>query len=192
MSTFLARRTAFTLVVALGSSNCSSVPRPPPIVRPTERAAVTHLADLHLPQGTDSVVQTVRGESVRGKLIDVTGDRIELDVWDSNALETRRRSIYHSDVQLVARVVKLSKGARGRLGAAIAALVTLPLGISMVGDMMIPAAIVGALIGRATGDSRAEVVFERSAVKALGYLGDTEPVRSPSAIARQHAADLEQ
>ena len=38
---------------------------------------------------------------------------------------------------------------------------SLPLGISVVGDMMVPAAIVGALIGRATGDSRAEVVFER-------------------------------
>ena len=57
----------------------------------------------------------------------------------------------------------MSKGTRGWLGAGIGALVSLPLGISMVGDMMIPAAIVGALIGRATGDSRAEVVFERSA-----------------------------
>ena len=56
----------------------------------------------------------------------------------------------------------MSKGTRGWLGAGIGALVSLPFGISMVGDMMVPAAIVGALIGRATGDSRAEVLFERS------------------------------
>ena len=31
----------------------------------------------------------------------------------------------------------------------------------MYGDMVIPAAIIGALIGGGTGDSRAEVVFER-------------------------------
>jgi hypothetical protein len=62
----------------------------------------------------------------------------------------------------------MSKGARGWLGAGIGALVSLPFGISMVGDMMVPAAIVGALIGRATGDSRAEVVFERP---------DASPVR---------------
>jgi hypothetical protein len=30
--------------------------------------------------------------------------------------------------------------------------------------MVIPAAIVGALVGRSTGDARAEVVFERSIV----------------------------
>jgi hypothetical protein len=103
----------------------------------------------------------VRGEIVRGKPIEVTSDRLELEVWDSNAGRARQRGFDHADVQLVARVVKLSKGARGCLGAAIGALASLPFGISMVGGMMVPAAIVGALIGRATGDSRAEVVFER-------------------------------
>ena len=42
--------------------------------------------------------------------------------------------------------------------------VSVPFGISMVGDMVMPAAILGSLIGRSTGDSRAEVVFERQPV----------------------------
>jgi len=40
-----------------------------------------------------------------------------------------------------------------------------PLGISMYGDMVIPAAVIGALVGGATGDSRAEVAFARRSVK---------------------------
>jgi hypothetical protein len=39
--------------------------------------------------------------------------------------------------------------------------VVAPFGVSMTGDMMLAGAIVGALIGRGTGNSRAEVVFER-------------------------------
>ena len=55
----------------------------------------------------------------------------------------------------------MSKAKRGWVGAAIGAAVSVPFGISMVGDMVVPAAILGSLIGRSTGDSRAEVVFER-------------------------------
>jgi hypothetical protein len=55
----------------------------------------------------------------------------------------------------------MSNVRRGWIGAAIAAAASAPFGISMVGDMVIPAAVLGSLIGRRTGDSRAEVVFER-------------------------------
>ena len=71
------------------------------------------------------------------------------------------RHLAEADIVLVARVAGMSRGTRRRLGAAIAAAVSVPLGISMYGDMVIPAAIIGAFVGGATGDSRAEVVFER-------------------------------
>jgi hypothetical protein len=109
------------------------------------------------------IVQLVRGGTVQGKLVEVTADRLELERWDAT-VGRMGWSADHADIVLVARVVKMSKGARGRLGAAIGALVSLPFGISMFGDMMVPAAIAGALIGRGSGDSRAEVVFERPAV----------------------------
>ena len=70
-----------------------------------------------------------------------------------------------ADIVLVARVVGMSKTRRRQLGAAIAAALSVPLGISMYGDMVIPAAVIGALVGGATGDSRAEVVFARRSVK---------------------------
>ena len=62
---------------------------------------------------------------------------------------------------MLAKVVKMSKAKRGWIGAAIGAAVSIPFGVSMVGDMVVPAAILWAVIGRSTGDSRAEVVFER-------------------------------
>ena len=61
-------------------------------------------------------------------------------------------------------MVREPVGRRGWLGAAIGALVSLPFGISIVGDMVVPAAIAGALVGRATRGSRAEVVYERPPV----------------------------
>ncbi len=103
---------------------------------------------------------------VRGKLVAITADRLDLELWDPT-VGRREWSADHADIVLVAKVVKMSKGARGCLGAAIGALASLPFAISMFGDMMVPAAIVGALIGRGTGDSRAEVVFERPAVPPM-------------------------
>lgn len=147
------------LVLALGNAGCASVTRTPPIDRPTG-LAVTRLADLRLPRGIDCIVRLVSGETVRGALEGVTQDRLGLRSRDTTGAITQR-SIDHADIALVARVVKLSKGGRGWLGAAIGAVASLPFAISMFGDMMVPAAIVGALIGRGTGDSRAEVVFER-------------------------------
>ena len=44
-------------------------------------------------------------------------------------------------------MVTMSRGKRGKIGAAIGALVSLPFGISQFADMVVPAAIAGALIG---------------------------------------------
>lgn len=159
MTDVLMRRTGLVLLVAVCNAGCASGGRAVPIVRPTTLAA-TRLADLRLPPGTNCLVQLESGETVRGKCDDVTQDELELRSRDATGV-LAKRSIPQADVVLVARVVKMSKGARGCLGAAIGALVSLPFGISMVGDMMIPAALLGAVIGRSTGDERAEVVFER-------------------------------
>ena len=159
MTQLLIRRTGlglFILLIAAGESGCAAA-RPLPLVRPANSAAVTNLADLRLEPGTQCLVGLIGGGKLRGTCESNSDDRLELRWWDET------RSIPHAEITLVARVVKMSKGTRGWVGAGIGALVSLPLGISMVGDMMIPAAIVGALIGRATGDSRAEVLFERPA-----------------------------
>lgn len=161
MSSVLVRRTALALVAALGLTSCGGVARTPPIVRPSG-LAVTRIDDLRLPRGSELIVQLGHGSTVRGKLLAVTADRLELELQDPTAGRTEWSGA-HADIVLVARVVKMSKGGRGCLGAAIGALASLPFAISMFGDMMVPAALAGALIGRGTGDSRAEVVFERVA-----------------------------
>lgn len=157
MSSVVVRRTALALIVALGAASCAG--STPPIIRPTG-LAVTRLADLRLPRGSELIVQLALGETVRGKLVAITADQLELELWDTTVGRIGW-SGDHADIVLVARVVGMSRGRRGCIGAAIGALASLPFGISMFGDMMVPAAIAGALVGRGTGDSRAEVVFER-------------------------------
>ena len=165
MTDLLARHTGLVLLVALCNSGCASAARIVPMVRPAN-LTVADLANLRLPAGTNCIVGLVGGETLRGKCGEVTHDTLALSSR-APAGDVVQRSIPHADIALVARLVKMSKGARGRLGAAIGALISLPLGISMPGDMMIPAALVGALIGRSTGDSHAEVVFERPDAASL-------------------------
>jgi hypothetical protein len=163
MSHLLIRRVVFglpILLIAVGESGCAAA-RPLPLVRPANSAAVTNLADVQLQPGTQCLVGLTGGEKLRGTCESNSRDRLEFRWWDETRAAERRSSIPHGDITLVARVVKMSKGTRGWLGAGIGALVSVPFGISIVGDMVVPAAIVGALIGRATGNSRAEVIFER-------------------------------
>jgi hypothetical protein len=155
----LTRGTALALSVTLCPAACASVPTTPAMVRPTGLAA-TRLADVQLPRGTETIVGLRGREALRGSLERITADRVELRANDSSG-GSIVHSVDHADVTFVARVVGMSNRRRGWLGAAIAAAASVPLGISMIGDMVVPAAIIGSLIGRATGDSRAEVVFER-------------------------------
>ena len=147
------RLIALALLLTL-PAGCAS--KPLRIDRPAD-GIVRDLADVRLPRGADSIVQTVSGGTIRGNLESITGDRLNIRSkgWSTD------RSLDHTDIALVARVVGMSKGKRGRLGAAIGALVSLAGSISMFADMIVPGAIVGALIGRSTGDAHAEVVFER-------------------------------
>jgi len=156
------RGTALALFVTLCHSGCASVPKTPALVRPTG-PAFTRLADLHLPRGTETMVGLLSGRVVRGSLERMTTDRLELRSRDPTG-GSIVYDVSHADIAFVARVVGMSKRARGYLGAAIAAVASLPLGISMIGDMVVPAAIIGSLIGRGTDNQRAEVVYERPPV----------------------------
>lgn len=162
MSGLVVSRTASTLLVVLSTAGCSGVARTPPLVRPAGVAA-ERLVDLRLPPGTECVVRTVSGTVLRGKLQSVGSDRLEIDVWDAFAGHLPV-SIDHADILQVAKVVRVPAGRRGWLGAAIGALISLPFGISMVGDMVIPGAFAGALVGRAARGSRTELVYERPPV----------------------------
>jgi hypothetical protein len=131
-----------------------------PLDRPADRPARRQLADVKLEKGTECIVRLMTGETVRGRLHRIASDRIDLrlpDAFRGHVLH----GIRHADVALLAKVVKMSNARRAWIGAAIGAAVSVPFGISMAGDMVIPAALLGSLIGRSTGDSRAEVVFER-------------------------------
>jgi hypothetical protein len=78
----------------------------------------------------------------------------------ADGLTTRR--VAEGEIVCLARRVGKSTTARGWFGALIGATASLPFGMSMVGDMMMPAAIAGALIAGNTGQPRARVLFDRS------------------------------
>jgi hypothetical protein len=153
------RGTILALFITLCSAGCASMPRTPALVRPAG-LALQQVADLRLPRGTETMVGLLSGDVLRGSLERITADRLDLRSIAS-AGGTIVHSVNHADIAFVARVVGTSKRTRAWLGAVIAAVASVPLGISMIGDMVVPAAIIGSLIGRGTGDSRAEVLFER-------------------------------
>ena len=140
------------------AAGCASTTGPVALRQPAS-PPVTALSDVHMPLGAPCVVHLTKGNVVRGRLAGIAADRVELDVGGPE-----RRVIAGDDVEVLARMVTMSRGKRGKVGAAIGALVSLPFGISMFGDMMMPAAIAGALIGYNTGEPRAEVLFQRRPV----------------------------
>ena len=142
---------------ALVSTQCSTKPlRIDYGVHPPARA----LASVSLPDGAECIVRSSSGEVVRGRLERASADPLQFDVTAEDG-SVGRRSFAHADVAMLAKVVRMSKAKRGWIGAAVGAAVSIPFGVSMIGDMVVPAAILGAVIGRSTGDSSAEVVFER-------------------------------
>ena len=144
------------------SPGCASTTGPVALRQPSAPPA-TALSEVRLPPGAESVVYVRGGEAVRGRVRRIAADRVEVDVEGGEGA-TERRVIASDDVDVVARVVTMSRGKRGKIGAAIAAVLSLPFGISRFADMVMPAAIAGALIGYNTGEARAEVVFERRPV----------------------------
>jgi len=150
-----------TLAPAL-SARCASTTGPVALQQPASPPA-TALSDVQLPLGTACVVHVRGGKVVRGRLAGIAADRLELDVEGGEG-GPQRLVFAHDDVDILARMVTMSRGKRAKVGAAIGALVSLPFAVSMFGDMMMPGAIAGALIGYNSGQARAEILFERPLV----------------------------
>ena len=151
---------AAACAMALGASRCAHGSRPVILERPAS-ASVARLADLPSMTGTDVVVLLRSGESAKGAVETIDGNVLVLrDEW----LTTRR--VAEEEIVCLARRVGRSTTARGWLGALIGAAASIPFGVSMVGDMMLPAAIVGALIGGNTGQPKARVLLDRSHLAA--------------------------
>jgi hypothetical protein len=148
----------FVLLAAVVGTQCAS--GAPTGIESGARPPATAFADVRLEEGTECIVRLMTGETVRGRLQRIGSDRIDLRLPDAFRGHVPR-SIPHADVALLARVVKMSTTKRGWVGAAIGAAASAPFGVSMAGDMMIPAAPLGSVIARGTGDSRAVVVHER-------------------------------
>jgi hypothetical protein len=149
--------------VAVSPGCASAPPSAVSLQRPAAPPAAA-LADVRLPPGTVCLVHLASGVVVRGRLAHVSTDRVELDVESGNGAPDRR-VIDHAELDVMARMMTMSKGKRARIGALVGALASLPFGISQFGDMVIPAAIAGGLIGHNTGTERAEIVFERRKVR---------------------------
>jgi hypothetical protein len=114
--------------------------------------------------GADLIVLLRSGETARGALEAVDGNVLVLRSTD-DGFSTRR--LADEDIVCIARRVSKSTTARGWLGAVVGAAASVPLGISMVGDMMMPAAIAGALLAGNTGQPRARILLDRSGDAAI-------------------------
>ena len=149
-------------VLALGASGCAHGRRPVVLERPVV-PPMSRLSDLPAMPGAPVVVVLRSGESARGTVEAIDGTFLVLRVGDGRL--TRRR-LAEEEIVCLARRVGKSTTARGWLGALIGATASLPFGISMIGDMMMPAAIAGGLIAGNTGQPRARVLLDRSHLAA--------------------------
>jgi hypothetical protein len=149
-------------VMALGASGCAHARRPVVLERPAV-PPMSRLLDLPAMPGAPVLVVLRSGERARGAVDAIDGKFLILRVRD-DGLTTRR--VPEEEIVCLARRVGKSTTARGWLGALIGATVSLPFGISMIGDMMMPAAIAGALVAGNTGAPRARVLLDRSHLAA--------------------------
>jgi hypothetical protein len=137
-----------------------------PVILEPAVAPVSRLADLPSIAGVDVVALLRSGESARGEVEAINGDVLTLRV-SGDRFVTRR--VVEDEIVCLARRVGTSTTARGWLGALIGAAASLPFGISMPGDMAMPAAIAGALIAGNTGQPRARVLLDRSHFSGSGW-----------------------
>ena len=145
-----------TCALVLGA--CAHARRPVVLERPSI-APTSRLSDLPPMSGAPVVVLLRGGATVTGTV--ETIDRNVL-VLRSTRDGTTTRRVTEEEVVCLARRVGKSTTTRAWLGALIGATASLPFAISMVGDMIVPAAIAGALIGGNTGQPRARVLVDRS------------------------------
>ncbi len=147
--------------MALSAGGCAHATRPVVLERPA--ATVARLSDLPSMPGAYVVVLLRSGERAMGAVETIDGNVLVLRGTED---EFTTRRVAEEDIVCLARRVGKSTTARGWLGALIGATVSLPFGISMVGDMVMPAAIAGALIAGNTGQPRARVLLDRSHLAA--------------------------
>jgi hypothetical protein len=145
--------------MALASSGCAHARRPV-VLEPAASASKSRLTDLPPMPGAHVVVLLRSGATARGVV--ETVDESVLVLRPNEPGSVARRRVPEDEIVCLARRVGKSTTARGWLGALIGAGASLPFGISMAGDMMMPAAIVGALIAGNTGQPRARVLLDRS------------------------------
>ena len=148
--------------LVLGGSGCAHAKRPVVLEHPTV-APVSRLSDLPSMPGAHVLVLLRSGERAQGAVETIDGNFLVLRLTE-DAITTRR--VAEQEIICLARRVGKSTQARGWLGALIGAAASLPFGVSMTGDMMMPAAIVGALIAGNTGQPRGRVVLDRSHLAA--------------------------
>jgi hypothetical protein len=150
--------------VALSAGGCAHASRPIVLERPA--AAVARLSELPPMPEVDVVVLLRSGATAMGAIETNDGDILVMRVTGDASITTR--NFAEEEILCLARRVGKSTRTRGWLGALIGATASLPFGISMVGDMMVPAAIAGALIAGNTGQPRARVLLDRSHVVGSG------------------------
>jgi hypothetical protein len=146
--------TLSTAVTASGASAAGDVLLRRPAAPPAA------IGDVRLSPGDTCIVHLASGAVVRARCAGIGSHTVEFDFARSNDAPDRR-AFALDEVDVIARMVTMSKARRAWIGAAIVATASLPFGISLVGDMVVPAAIAGALIGYNTGEERAEIVDER-------------------------------
>ena len=154
-----ARLVVIVLSVAVASC-ASTAPTRLRQVTPLElEAASTDLSRVVVHPGRDYVATTRGGETVRGRIASRTTDTV---IFSSGvAMAPQMHLLHDRELLMLGLVTGASRMKRGWIGAAIGAAVSAPFGISIPGDMAVPAAIVGAQIGRRTGDERIEVLLDR-------------------------------
>jgi len=148
--------------MALGAGGCAHANRPV-VLEPPAGASGSRLSDLPSMPGAYVVVLLRSGESASGAVETIDGRVLVLRVTEGG-FTTRR--VAEEEIVCLARRVGKSTTARGWLGALIGATASVPFGISMAGDMMMPAAMAGALIAGNTGQPRARVLLDRSHLAA--------------------------
>jgi hypothetical protein len=169
------RRTPASIIVvacamALGASGWAHGSRPVVLER-RAGASMSRLSDLPSMSRVYVVVLLRSGAPIWGVVETIDGNVLVLRPTEDGLITGR---VAEEDIVCLARRVGKSTTARGWLGALIGATASLPFGISMVGDMMMPAAIAGALIAGNTGQPKARVVLDRS------HLAASERVCPPS------------
>ncbi len=111
--------------------------------------------------GAECVITLKSGAVIRGLAVGIDADSIDVVMKKTPGNPETTVTVLESEIASVGQVVGVSKAKRGWVGAGLGALASLPLSMSMVGDAMLIGGLLGAWIGRNTGDSRIEIVMQR-------------------------------